>query len=63
MKTISTILGVALLLLGIVWAGQGANLIGGSFMTGQLTWLMIGLGCILVGTMLLIWARRGRHFD
>ena len=31
-----------LLLLGIVWMGQGIGLIGGSFMTGRIEWSVIG---------------------
>jgi hypothetical protein len=53
--------GVVLCLVGIVWIGQGANLIGGSFMTGQGLWLGIGCICLLVGLALLAWAwRSGR---
>jgi hypothetical protein len=63
LKLAVTILAVALLLVGVVWAGQGADLIGGSFMTGERTWLVIGLICILLGTMLLIWANTGHRFD
>lgn len=53
------IVGGLLLLVGLVWAGQGANLIGGSFMTGQSTWLVIGVVAILVGAALLWWAAVG----
>jgi hypothetical protein len=53
--------GVVLCLVGIVWIGQGANLIGGSFMTGQGLWLGIGCGCLLVGLALLAWAWRSHQ--
>jgi hypothetical protein len=48
------VVGVVCFLMGAVFAGQGANLIPGSFMTGDRTWLVIGLvvavgGLILVG--------------
>ncbi len=36
------ILLVFALLLGLVWMGQGVGLIGGSFMTGQAMWAVIG---------------------
>ncbi len=50
--------GVVLLLVGIVWVGQGLNLIGGSFMSGQVVWLGIGCLCLLAGLALLVWAWR-----
>jgi len=54
------IIGVVLCLAGIVWIGQGANLIGGSFMSGQGLWLGIGGVCLVVGLALLVWAWRIR---
>jgi len=53
--------GVVLCLVGIVWIGQGANLIGGSFMSGQGLWLGIGCACLVVGAVLLGWAWRSRR--
>lgn len=50
------IIGAVLCLVGLVWIGQGANLIGGSFMSGQGLWLGIGFVCLLVGLALLVWA-------
>jgi len=41
--------GVLLLLLGGVWMGQGLGYIPGSFMTGEMRWFWIGLGCAVVG--------------
>jgi hypothetical protein len=55
------IIGVVLCLAGIVWIGQGANLIGGSFMSGQGLWLGIGCVCLVVGLALLVWAWRSRR--
>lgn len=54
------LVGIVLVLAGIIWAGQGLNLIGGSFMSGQLLWLGIGCGCLLAGLALLVWAWRMR---
>ena len=51
------VIGIVLCLVGIVWIGQGANLIGGSFMSGQGLWLGIGLLCLVVGLALLSWTR------
>ena len=35
-------------LTGLVWMGQGLGYIRGSFMTGQMTWFWIGLGCVVI---------------
>lgn len=45
---------VLLLVMGLVWIGQGANLIKGSFMTGDPKWAVIG--AIVSGVAaLLLW--------
>jgi hypothetical protein len=54
------VIGVVLCLAGVVWIGQGANLIGGSFMSGQGLWLGIGCVCLVAGLGLLVWAWRLR---
>jgi hypothetical protein len=46
-------LGAILGLVGLLWIGQGAGLIPGSFMTGQLLWLGLGVVCLLLGLALL----------
>ncbi len=58
MRTTVIILGVMLMLTGAVWSLQGADLLGGSFMTGDRHWLMIGLGCLFAGLALLVGAGR-----
>lgn len=56
--------GGLLLLVGVVWTLQGANLLGGSFMSGSTLWLVIGLVCLVAGAgLLVVAARRGRHVD
>jgi LPXTG-motif cell wall-anchored protein len=52
------ILGVLLCVVGIVWIGQGTNLIGGSFMSGETIWAVIGGACLAAGLALLLWRRR-----
>ncbi|CAA9411649.1 MAG: hypothetical protein AVDCRST_MAG75-2791 [uncultured Propionibacteriaceae bacterium] len=47
-------LGVAGLLIGGTWIGQGLNLIPGSFMTGDPTWFVIGSIVFLGGVLLLL---------
>jgi hypothetical protein len=54
------ILGAILVLLGALWALQGLNVIGGSFMTGQTQWLVIGVVVALAGVALLGWVNRRR---
>ena len=49
--------GAILVLLGLVWIGQGLNLIGGSVMSGQAMWVVIGIVVALVGAWLLWGAR------
>jgi hypothetical protein len=53
MKTALNGLGGLLVLVGAVWALQGLDVIGGSFMTGQTLWLRIGIVCVVAGAVLL----------
>ena len=46
-------LGGVLLVVGLIWLGQGVGLIGGSFMTGEAVWAVIGGVCIFVGAYLI----------
>jgi hypothetical protein len=55
------VLGVLLLLVGAVWTLQGANLLGGSFMSGSRMWLVIGLVALVAGAVLLVRAVRARR--
>lgn len=53
-------LGVIALVVGLVWVGQGANLIQGSSMTGSQMWFTIGIVVAIVGgALLLTGLRRG----
>jgi hypothetical protein len=56
--TVARVLGLLMVLVGAVWTLQGFGLIGGSFMTGSTTWLVIGLVLAVAGVALA--ARRGR---
>lgn len=53
-----SIFGVLLAVVGLVWAFQGAGLLGGSFMTGDRQWFRIGIACLVVGIGLLTFANR-----
>lgn len=52
-KILFPVVGVVLVLVGLVWTLQGANVIGGSFMTGSRLWLVIGVVCVIAGVGLL----------
>jgi hypothetical protein len=60
MRTGLNIVGGVLVLIGAISALQGLNLLGGSFMTGQTQWLVIGIVAAMVGLGLLGWANRRR---
>lgn len=60
MNWIGTIIAVVLMLIGLVWILQGANILGGSVMSGQSQWLFIGLVLVAAGAGLLYWLRRRR---
>jgi peptidoglycan/LPS O-acetylase OafA/YrhL len=47
-----------LIVVGLVWLGQGVGLIPGSFMTGEAIWAVIGAVCIAFGVALLRGGRR-----
>ncbi|MGA1838225.1 hypothetical protein VD659_14990 [Herbiconiux sp. 11R-BC] len=57
------IVGAVALLIGAVFAGQGANLIPGSSMTGDRTWLYIGGALVVLGIVLLVAGLRRRGSD
>ncbi len=60
-RTAFVALGAVMALLGLLFGGQGLNLIPGSFMTGNRTWFWVGLVLVVVGALLLVAGlRRGR---
>jgi uncharacterized membrane protein YhhN len=52
------VLGGLLVLAGVVWLGQGLNLISGSSMTGSTFWAVVGGVCVVLGLGLLSWPWR-----
>ena len=48
-------MGALLCLTGVVWIGQGTNLIQGSSMTGSTFWAVAGAVCFVAGLVLLGW--------
>lgn len=47
-----------LIFVGIIWILQGADILQGSFMTGQIEWLFAGIVCVILGSGLLFFVRR-----
>lgn len=54
------IAGVVLCLVGVVWIGQGTDVLHGSGMSGHGQWAVIGAVVALLGLALLAWAWRIR---
>ena len=58
MKTILTIIGVLLIILGAIWFLQGINVLPGSFMTGQIRWAVYGGIAVVTGIVIIVLANR-----
>jgi hypothetical protein len=60
---VSVVIGVLLVLAGVVWGLQGFDVLGGSSMSGNSMWAVIGPIVAVVGLALLVlgsrWVRRG----
>jgi hypothetical protein len=52
MRTLSLLVGGIAILAGAVWILQGSGVLPGSFMTGQLMWLIIGIIVGIIGLAL-----------
>ncbi|HEU0028087.1 MAG TPA: hypothetical protein VFQ25_13310 [Ktedonobacterales bacterium] len=60
MRWLWVIIGVLLVIAGVVWALQGFGVLPGSFMSGSLTWAIIGPIVALVGLVVVVVALRRR---
>jgi hypothetical protein len=58
---VRVVLAVICFIVGAIWFGQGVGVIGGSFMTGEAVWAVIGGVLILFGLALLSGVRRDRR--
>jgi hypothetical protein len=59
LRILATILSGPMLLIGIIWVLQGLNILPGSFMTGQIIWVIYGAPLALAGGGLVWWVNRG----
>jgi uncharacterized membrane protein YdcZ (DUF606 family) len=53
--TLVRMIGVILLVLGIIWTLQGSDVLGGSSMSGERSWLIAGVVSLIVGIALMAW--------
>lgn len=60
-KTVLVGVGALLVVLGLVWGGQGMGWIGGSVMTGVTFWAIVGPITAVVGAFLIAYGVRGRR--
>jgi len=51
-RRVLAVIGVVIALVGAVFTLQGAGVLGGSFMSGSGTWLVIGIAMVIVGLVL-----------
>ncbi len=58
MRPTRLVLAVVIALAGIVWLGQGLNLIGGSFMSGSLFWAGLGAVLLVLAVLIVVMERR-----
>jgi hypothetical protein len=55
------VVGAVLVLVGAVWFFQGVGLLGGSSMTGDSKWAVIGMVCVVAGAALVATGLRMRR--
>ena len=60
MRITALVIGVLLVLGGLVWVAQGLNLpfAPRSFMSADRLWVLIGAATVVVGAVVIGWARR-----
>lgn len=58
MKWFLNILGILLILVGLVWILQGVNILGGSYMSGQIQFSGLGIVAAVIGAGLLFLSYR-----
>lgn len=61
MQGLSRIVSAGLIVIGLVWIGQGVGLIPGSFMTGDPFWAVSGIAVAGAGVAIGLLSRRTQH--
>ena len=61
MRFVWIILGIVAVALGVVWTLQGLDIMGGSSMSGNSTWAIVGPIVAVVGLLLLLFGARKRR--
>jgi uncharacterized membrane protein len=51
-RALRLVLAAILALAGLVWLGQGLGVLPGGFMSGSMTWAVIGAVCLVAGAAL-----------
>ncbi|MGG5260378.1 hypothetical protein [Phycicoccus avicenniae] len=59
-RPVALVLGGVLVLVGLLWTGQGLGWIGGSPMTGVTLWAVVGPVVALLGLLIALRGGRGR---
>ncbi len=57
-RIVLMVMGCVLILMGVVWTLQGLDVLGGSAMSGQTLWAVLGPIVVVVGGVLLFRGRR-----
>jgi hypothetical protein len=57
----SRIIGAVLIVVGAVWFAQGIDVLGGSPMTGNAFWAVVGFPMVVIGIALITSAGRSRR--
>lgn len=60
MRITLNVVAVLLVLMGTIWFLQGAGVLPGSFMSGQVQWAVYGGAAVIVGAGLAVAANRGK---
>ncbi len=60
MRMAGMVIGILAVIVGIVWTLQGLNILGGSFMSGQTMYVVIGPIVAVVGVILVVFGARRR---
>lgn len=60
MRRFLRLVGIALILVGIVWILQGVNILRGSVMSGRPLYSWLGLGVAAIGVIMFLYRSRSR---